>query len=86
MPGFLERLIEEGPPVTAIRILEAAAAVSYVNVGIRCLRALIVDDKSVTVSELVGMAEEFSGELGRKVKFMVGGYIGSVPVTSDDKK
>lgn len=36
---------------------------------------VIVDDEAVTVGELVSMAEEFAGELGRKVKFMVGGYI-----------
>ena len=36
---------------------------------------VIVDDKSVTVGELVSMAEEFARELGRKIKFMVGGHI-----------
>lgn len=36
---------------------------------------VIVDDESVTIAELVSMAEELAEELGRKVKFMVGGYI-----------
>lgn len=34
-----------------------------------------VDEESITVGELVSMAEELAGELGRKVKFMAGGHI-----------
>lgn len=35
----------------------------------------IVDDEFVTISEMVTMAECLARELGRKVSFMVGGYI-----------